>query len=388
MSETSEAKISQTRQRLRELMPVAEKWAYFDHAGVSPVPLPTVDAMNSWLRELSTEGDTIWPEWSKKVRETRRSAARLLGAEVKEIALMPSTTAGINLVAEGLPWQAGDNVVTLADEFPSNLYPWMHLERFGVETRQVPTENGKVDLDLFESHCDERTRVVTISWIGYSTGCRRDLCAFSEIARRHDALFFVDAIQGVGVFPLDVSQVDVDCLAADGHKWMLGPEGAGIAFVRASCLDRLETHNVGWNSVAHSHDFSHIELKFKDSAERFEGGTLNMGGFIALGTSLQLLLELGIDNVSATILDFTDQLAELLRQRGAEIVSPWLAEQRSGIVSCVFAGHDPMAIRNHCLEHSVAMNCRGGRLRISAHAYNDQQDLERLATALDTLPLS
>lgn len=386
MSEVSQSTIEKSRQELRKLMPVTEKWAYFDHAGVAPVPLSAVEAMTKWLREVSTEGDTIWPDWSRQVNQTRRTAAELLGASVKEIALMPSTTAGINLVAEGLPWREGDNVVTLADEFPSNLYPWMHLERLGVETRRVPTTNGEVNLDQFESHCDERTRVVTISWIGYSNGCRRDLAAFSEIARRHNALFFVDAIQGVGVFPLDVGQIDIDCLAADGHKWMLGPEGAGIAYVSSSCLDQLQPMNVGWNSVAHSQDFSHIELKFKDSAERYEGGTLNMGGFIGLGASLRLLLELGVENIAATILDFTDQLADVLRQHGAEVVSPWQPEQRSGIVSCVFPGRDPMAIRKHCLEHGVALNCRGGRLRISAHAYNDQQDLERLSSALDALP--
>lgn len=167
---------------------------------------------------------------------------------------------------------------------------------------------------------------------------------------------------------------------------MLGPEGAGIAYVSAACMDQLRPLNVGWNSVAHSQDFSHIELKFKETAERYEGGTLNMGGFIALGASLRLLYDLGTENIAATILDFTDHLAELLQQRGAEIASPWQREQRSGIVSCEFPDRDPLAIRKHCLEHGVAMNCRGGRLRISAHAYNDQQDLERLASALDALP--
>ena len=386
MNQGTDTAIESTRHKLRELMPVSQKWAYFDHAGVAPIPTSTVEAMHTWMHEVSQEGDTIWPQWSRQVNQTRRTAAEMLGASVEEIALMPSTTAGINLVAEGFPWQAGDNIVTLADEFPSNLYPWMNLEKLGVETRRVPTNKGQVDLDEFESHCDQHTRVISISWIGYSNGCRRDLAAFSEIARRHDALFFLDAIQGVGVFPLNLQEVEIDCLAADGHKWMLGPEGAGIAFVRHRWLEKLKPLNVGWNSVAHSQDFSHVELNLKNSAERYEGGTLNMGGFIGLGSSLKLLADLGVENVSATILDFNDRLAALLQEYGAEIASPWLPEQRSGIVSFEFPGHDSNTLRKHFLQHQVALNCRGGRLRMSAHAYNNEQDLQRVSNALQALP--
>ena len=386
MTNVSADNISDTRRRLRELMPVARKWAYLDHAAVAPIPQPARDAMQTWLNQACDEGDTVWLDWARQVRDTRQIAAELMGASTNEIALVPSTTAGINFVAEGFPWQAGGNVVTLDDEFPSNLYPWLHLERLGVETRRVQTRNGDVDLDEFESHCDERTQVVSISWVGYSNGCRRDLDAFSKIARRHGALFFVDAIQGLGVFPLDVGQVDIDCLAADGHKWMLGPEGAGVAYVRQDCLEKLRPVNVGWNSVVHAQDFSRIELKIKSSAERYEGGTLNMGGFIALGASLRLLHELGTKNVAATILDFTDQLTTLLQEFDAQVFSPWQLESRSGIVSFELAGRDSNAVRKHCLQNGVAMNCRAGRLRISAHAYNDEQDLERLRAALASLP--
>ena len=328
----------------------------------------------------------MWLDWARQVRECRRTAAELIGAKDSEIALVPSTTTGINFVAEGFPWQAGDNVVTLDDEFPSNIYPWLHLERLGVETRRVPTRNGAVDLDEFASHCDEQTRVVSISWVGYANGCRRDLDAFAEIAHRRDALFFVDAIQGLGVFPLDVSKTPIDCLAADGHKWMLGPEGAGIALVRESCLDKLRPLNVGWNSVVHSSDFSRIELKLKQSAERYEGGSLNMGSFIALGASLKLLHELGVENVAASILDFTATLKDALGGFDAKVFSPWEEAARSGIVSFELPGQDSEQVRKHCLQHGVALNCRAGRLRISAHAYNDDHDLERLITALKALP--
>lgn len=374
--------VESTRERLRAEIPVTEKWAYFDHAAVAPISGPAQRVMQAWVEQAATEGDTVWLDWARQVKATRASAAELINADVDEVALVPHTTAGINLVAEGVDWQAGDNVVTLDDEFPSNLYPWMHLERSGVETRVVPTTLGHVDLDQLANYCDERTRVVTVSWVGYANGCRRDVDAIGEIAHRHGALFFLDAIQGLGVFPLDVKQSPVDCLAADGHKWMLSPEGAGIAYISRECLEKLTPTGVGWNSVVHSGDYSRIELELKPSAARYEGGSHNMVGFIALGASLQLLLDLGTEQVAATILDTTDRLADQLSNLGAVLCSPRSAAASSGILSVELPGSDPMAVRRALHDQGVAVACRAGRLRVSAHAYNNEADCARL---IDTL---
>ncbi|NOZ40176.1 MAG: aminotransferase class V-fold PLP-dependent enzyme [Planctomycetes bacterium] len=376
------AEIESTRTRLREQMPVTKKWAYLDHAAVAPLSGPAQLAMGSWLEQAAEEGDTVWLDWARQVNETRAAAAELIGADTDEIALVPHTTAGINLVAEGLDWQPGDNVVTLDDEFPSNIYPWMHLQRLGVETRRVPTTHGRVDLDQLASHCDERTRVVSVSWVGYANGCRRDLDAIAGIAHRRDALFFVDAIQGLGVFPLDVTKTPIDCLAADGHKWLLSPEGAGIAYIRRECLSRLTPTSVGWNSVVHAADFSRIELDLKPTAARYEGGSHNMAGFLALGASLRMLLDAGVENIATAILELTDRAAEELTQVGAVICSPRSADTSSGILSIELPSCDPVAVRRHCLAQGVALACRAGRIRISAHAYNNEEDLTRLLNAL------
>jgi selenocysteine lyase/cysteine desulfurase len=378
----SEQQIAKVRSELRAAMPVARKWAYFDHAAVAPIPTPAVEALENWLREAAEEGDTVWGAWARQLAATRTAAAELIGAAEDEIALVTNTTAGINLVAEGFPWQAGDNVVTLDDEFPANVYPWLNLESRGVETRRVPTTEGRVELDQLAACCDARTRVVSVSWVGYANGCRRDLVAIAEIAHRHEAIFLVDAIQGLGVFPLNVVEANIDCLSADGHKWLLGPEGAGIAYVSRACLDRLRPVGVGWNSVVHASDYGRIELKLKPSAARYEGGTHNMAGFLALGACMRLLLSLGVENLAATILDFTDQAAASLKELGAVIHSPWQTAARSGIVSFELPGRDPVALRKHCLARQVALNCRAGRLRISPHAYNDEHDLKRLIEAL------
>ena len=314
----------------------------------------------------------------------------MIGAQSNEIALVPNTTMGITLVAEGLDWRAGDNVVILADEFPSNAYPWLNLERRAVETRRLATDGGRLDLNKLAESCDARTRIVSISWVGYSTGYRQNLGPIAELVHQRGALLMVDAIQGLGAFPLDVRKEQIDFLAADGHKWMLGPEGAGVAYIAREHLDQLRPIGVGWNSVVHAHDFSRIELRFKPSAARFEGGSQNTAGLMALGASLKLLTSLGIENVATAILAVTDQACMRLRDLGARILShrdsqPGGHDPRSGIVIFELDGHDPRAVRQHCLDHHVAVACRGGRLRISPHAYNNEEDLDRLIEALQTV---
>ena len=367
---------------LRAQMPVAAKWAYFDHAAVAPLPSPSQQAVAEWAQQAALEGDTCWPEWNRRVENARTLAARLLGAESDEVALVHSTTEGIGLVAEGYPWRTGDNVVTLENEFPSNLYPWMNLASRGVETRRVRPPDGRVDLARLAAACDARTRIISVSWVGYVSGWRSDLDAMVELARKAGALLFVDAIQGLGVFPLDVKNTPIDFLAADGHKWLLGPEGAGLFYLRREHLDLLRPIGVGWHSVEHASDYSHIELKLKSTAARYEGGTQNMVGFLGLAESLQLLVDLGHAAIGRRVLDITDLACERLRQAGATIASHREGEHRSGIVSFEMPGQNSTALRQRALAAGVAMSARGGKLRISPHAYVNEDDIERLIDAI------
>jgi len=386
MSVVSNKNAEDARRRLREQMPVAAKWAYFDHAAVSPITAPAAAAMVQWVRQSSAEGDAIWPEWAAGIRETRQAAARLIGAETDEITLVPNTTTGINLVAEGLDWRSGDNVVTLADEYPSNLYPWMNQAHRGVETRLVPTADGRVDYDQLAAHCDERTRVITVSWVAFSNGCRRDLKTIGEIAARRGALFFVDAIQGLGAFPLDVRETPIDFLAADGHKWLLGPEGAGLAYIRRDRLPLLRPIGVGAHSVVQGSDYTKIELRVKENASRYEGGALNVPGMLGFGASVELLQSLGMENVAAAVLQITDHACEELANLGLRVISPRNGDERSGIVSFEYPDADLTALRRHCLQQGVALACRAGRVRISPHAYNNHEDVDRLINALHSYP--
>jgi len=376
------AKQSSDWDEFRRQMPVAKKWAYLDHAAVAPLPSPARAALAGWADEAAENGDISCPIWSRQVEELRALSARMIGAEPAEIALVRNTTEGINLVAQGFPWRAGDNCVTLADEFPSNQYPWMQLADRGVETRRVPAEEGRVDLDRVAAACDRRTRVVTVSWVSYSSGWRNDMDRLAEIAHSRGALLFVDAIQGLGVFPLDVRRTPVDFLAADGHKWLLGPEGAGVFFTRRGHLDLLRPIGIGWNSVVHSHDFGRIELILKDSAARYEGGSQNTAGMIALGASMSLLQRFGPQALEGRIFEITDLACQRLAEIGAVVVSDRRLEHKSGIVVFELPGKDPEAVRRECLEQGVVLSCRAGRLRVSPHAYNNAADIDRLIEAL------
>lgn len=366
----------------RRQMPVTEKWAYFDHAAVSPLPEPTRAVLTAWADDAAHNGDVSWPEWARQVEGLRQQAAQLIGAQPDEIALIRNTTEGINFVAEGFPWQSGDNVVLPTDEFPSNQYPWMALAQRGIEVRRIPAEEGGVSLDRIAAACDDRTRVVAISWVSYSNGWRHNLDQLAEMAHRCGALLFVDAIQGLGVFPLNVSQTPVDFVAADGHKWLLGPEGAGIFFIRRQHLPLLRPVGLGWNSVAHAYDFNRIELVLKDSAARYEGGSQSIVGMLALQASLGLLSQFGPAALSKRIIEVTDWACQRLSKIGAVLHTRREAGHQSGILSFSFPGRDPTELRQHCLARGIVLSCRASRLRLSPHAYNNEEDLERLIEAL------
>ncbi len=368
--------------RMRSQMPVADRFAYFDHAAVAPLSQMARQAIMQWCNQATAEGDTVWPGWHQRVEEARALAARLLGADEAEVALVHSTTEGITLVAEGYPWQVGDNVVTLENEFPSNQYPWLNLASRGVETRRVSPRDGRVDLARLEAACDARTRIIAASWVGYLSGWRTDLDALVELTHRRGALLCVDAIQGLGVFPLDVKATPIDFLAADGHKWLLGPEGAGLFYLRREHLDLLRPIGVGWHSVVRSSDYGHIELDLKPNAARYEGGTQNMVGFIGLAASIEMLLEYGTAAIGRRILDITDLASERLQQCGAALSSQREGDHRSGIVSFEMPGRDSLELKRRLMSAGVVTSARSGKLRISPHAYINAGDIDRLIDGL------
>jgi selenocysteine lyase/cysteine desulfurase len=369
-------------QTLRGEFPVTARWAFLDHAAVAPLTARARRALAEWADDLAENGVTAEPRWLKRVEEVRGLFGRLLGADPLDLAFVKNTTDGIGLVAEGFPWRPGDNVVTAAEEYPSNLYPWMNLAGRGVEVRTVPSRDGRVCIDDLRAAMDSRTRLVTLSFVEYASGFRNDLDAVGALCRERGVYFFVDAIQGLGVLPLDVRQTPVDFLSADGHKWLLGPEGAGVFYVRRELLDLLHPVGVGWNSVVSGFDFARVDFTLKPHAGRWEGGSLNVAGITALGASLGLLFEVGMPAVATRVLDLTDYLCERAASAGVEVYSSRRPGDKSGIVSLVVPGADPRQVVRRCRDNGIAVAHRAGRVRVSPHCYNSTDDLERLLELL------
>jgi selenocysteine lyase/cysteine desulfurase len=367
---------------LRDEMPVTRHWAFFDHAAVAPLSGRAQQALTAWAADLAENGVAHDPQWVRRVGEVRELCGRLLNADPLDIAFIKNTSEGIGIVAEGYPWHSGDNVVIAEDEYPANRYPWMNLAGRGVEVRAVPSRGGRVLLDDLRAALDGRTRVVSLSFVEYATGFRNDLDAVGGLCRERGVHFFVDAIQGLGVLPLDVSRTPLDFLAADGHKWLLGPEGAGILWVRRELVDLLHPVGVGWNSVVGARDFGRIDFRLKPHAGRWESGSLNVAGITALGASLEWLLGLGIPAVTARVLELTDYLCARAPAAGLEVFSSRAADERSGIVSLAAPGADVRELVRRCRAGGILINHRAGRLRVSPHCYNTTEEIDRLLAAM------
>ncbi len=370
---------------MRSQFPAAAEMAYLNHAAVAPLPAPCRRRMEDYLDELSRFGAAHYPAAPfALLQRARELGGRLMGASPDDVFMVRSTTQGIGVAATGIPYRDGDNVVIVEGEFPANVRPWRALRKRGVEVRMVPQREGRVGLDDLAAAADDRTAALSISFVQFVSGFRVDLTAVADIAHRHDALFVVDAIQGLGVMPLHVERMGIDFLSADSHKWMLGPEGVGLGYASARARDRIEQALEGWMGLARPFNFSDPDQPLRATAARYEEGAYNFAGIHGMVGSLELLLGLGVDAISRRILDLTDDLADRLIARGWTILSPRAHDgEKSGILSVTHDRLDFDRLDVRLLERGAFVTVRGGALRISPHAYNDEGDLAVLLEALD-----
>jgi selenocysteine lyase/cysteine desulfurase len=368
---------------LRSEFPITRRWAFFDHAAVAPLTGRAQQALTEWATDMAENGDVHESQWVRRVEAVRGLFGQLLHADPLDIAFVKNTSEGIGIVAEGFPWKAGDNIITATEEYPANIYPWMNLAGRGVEVRMLASRDRRLWVDDLRALLDERTRIVSLSFVEFASGFRNDLDTIGTLCRERGVYFFVDGIQGLGVLPLDLERTPVDFLAADGHKWLLGPEGAGIFYIRRELVDLLHPVGIGWNSVIGCRDFSRIDFRLKPNAGRWESGTLNMGGISALGASVELLLGIGIPAITERVLELTDYLCTRAEQAGLEVYSSRQPEDQSAIVSLLVPGADLRALVYDCRQQGIVINQRAGRLRLSPHCYNTHEEIDRF---LDVLP--
>lgn len=367
--------------------PLADDLIYLNHAAVAPWPRRTADAIARFAEENTRRGAQNYPLWMKIEAELRAQLARLINAPAAaDIALLKSTSEGLSLIAGGLNWAPGDNIVSFAGEFPSNRVPWESLAPQGVELRLAPMEPDAADPEraLFDL-CDQRTRLLSISSVQFTSGFRADLERIGAFCRERDILFCVDAIQSLGALPFDAQACQADFVAADGHKWMLGPEGLALFYCRAELRERLRLQQFGWHMVAQAGNYGASGWQPAADARRFECGSPNLLGTHGLHASLSLLLETGIDSVAAALLERTDYLYELYRQQGFEIASPLAPERRSGIASFRVPGQDQERLHRELMARGVICAYRGGGIRFSPHFYTPVEQLAEAVSIVSSL---
>src|SRR5579872_6240585 len=314
--------------RYRSEFPVTESLIYLNHAAVAPLCKPAALAMQQLAEDALRFGSLHYDQWLAAYEGLRQAAARLIGASPREIAIVKNTSEGIATVAIGIDWKPGDRIVAFEEEFPANFLPWKKLEAEGVRITWLSIYDP---LDKIDAAC-EGARLLTISFVQYLSGYRADLNAIGEICRRRGCFFFVDAIQGLGAFPLDVERARIDALAADGHKWLLGPEGCGILYIRREAQDGIRPVEFGWTNVAAYNDYASRDLALRSDAGRYECGTLNTIGCYGLRAAIEFLLEIGIERIAPVVQALADQLADGAVRKGYELSVERTPENGAGIV--------------------------------------------------------
>lgn len=374
-----------TWQNWRDEFPVTETYIYMNHAGVAPLSRRVQDAMVGFMEDATLHGAVHADAWAETAEVCRTRAAQLINADATEIAFMKNTTQGILIAANGIDWQAGDNVVTTAVEFPANVYPWWSLkERYGVRTRMVPERDGRIHVEDIAAMIDTRTRVLTISHVEFASGFRNDIKALGELCKARDIWFVVDAIQGLGVVEVDVKSCHIDILAADGHKWLLAPEGAAIFYCANEKREQLINTNIGWSSVVNPRDFLNYDLTQQPNATRFEEGSYNSVGLYGLNVAIELLLDIGIPAIEVRVLGLTARLIDGLQAKGYRVRTPKTDSERAGIVILESDRYTPTEIYETLYNENIITAERGSGVRISPHFYNTASEVNRL---LEVLPV-
>jgi cysteine desulfurase/selenocysteine lyase len=369
-------------ENIRKEFPVVEELIFFDHARVAPLPKRVRKVVTEFVDDATRYGTAHYETWIGEIEKARKSFARLINAGTDEVAFVKNTSEGLAIVANGLDWKSGDNVVIPDIEFPANVYPWWNLKRLGLETRMVQSVEGHVLFDDLVRQVDARTRLISISSVECNSGFRCDLNRIGTFCKDKGILFCVDAIQSLGILPMDVKRDHIDFLSADGHKWMLSVEGLGGFYISKEVLEKVYPVTVGWGNMVNASDFMNYEFNFKPSAQRFEEGSLNTMSIHAFGAALDLLLETGVKNIEKKIMALGDSIIEQLNQRGLKVYSSTRPEERSGNIAFVM-NQNTSQLYEWMLKNKVKLTVRDGLVRVSPHFYNSEGEVSRFFDLLD-----
>ncbi|MDX2425816.1 MAG: aminotransferase class V-fold PLP-dependent enzyme [Cycloclasticus sp.] len=351
---------------------------YLNHAAVAPWPCRTEQAVNAFCRENVTIGSKKYANWLKVETHLKKQLASLINAEsVDEIALVKNTSEALSFVAYGLDWNAGDNVITSDEEFPSNMIPWESLANQGVTVKKTALKGLSDPTDALIQQIDQRTRLLTISSVQYASGLRVDLERLGQACQKNGVLFCIDAIQSIGAFPFDVQKYQADFVMADGHKWMLGPEGLAVFYCRLQALDKLKLTQFGWHMVEDMGNYDTPLWTTAKSARRFECGSPNMLSIHALSASIGLLLETGMDNVAANVIARGQYVIDKVKQNASLTLLTNPDKNGNNIIVFKSSNDDTDRLFDYLTTHNVVCAKRGGGIRFSPHFYTPTDVIDR-----------
>jgi len=366
-------------EQYRGEFPVTERLVYLNHAAVAPLSRRAADAMKHLADDALLYGSLHYDQWMATYEGVRAATARLIGASPAEIALVKNTSEGVATVAIGVGWKPGDRIVAFREEFPANYYPWKRLEAQGVQVEWLSCCDP---LERIEQAA-RGARLLAISFVQYLSGFKADLAAIGEICHRHGVFFLVDAIQGLGAFPLDVEKMHIDALAADGHKWLLGPEGCGILYVRRDRQDEIDPVEFGWTNVAGYADYSSRDMTLRQDAGRYEPGTLNTIGCYGLRAAIEFLLEVGVERIGPAVQRLADIVAAGARSKGYELLGERNGANGAGIVSIRNPQVDSRVVVRNLRDAGFSAAPRQGWVRVSPHFYISPAEIDAF---VDVLP--
>jgi cysteine desulfurase/selenocysteine lyase len=362
-----------------------ESLIYLNHAAVAPWPRRTVDAVRVFAEENAATGARDYGVWLQTEQALKAQLGRLVNAaSASEIALVKNTSEALSVVAYGLTWLPGDNVVITDQEFPSNRIVWESLAKYGVETRAAALAGESPPEHAILACIDEHTRLLSVSSVQYATGLRLDLERLGAACHERGVLFCVDAIQSLGAVDFDVQSCQADFVMADGHKWMLGPEGLALFYCRAAVMDRLELQQYGWHMVEHHGNFDSPVWRLASSARRFECGSPNMLGIHALHASLSLLLGIGMPAIEQRVTENSRQLLDYFSARGDAfwVITPTEPGRYAGIVTFQPLREPLGELYERLRNANIICALRGGGIRFSPHFYTPRAQLERVLQLL------
>jgi selenocysteine lyase/cysteine desulfurase len=366
----------------RHEFPVANDKIFLAHGGDCPLPRRVADAVAQYARNATT-GDQEKFVYPKILSDGRKVAAQILSCKPEEVAFVGPTSLALSFIASGLKFRRGDNVLIYFDDYPSNVYPWMALAEQGVEVRLMNTRGlGLIRPKDVTGQVDEKTRLVALASCHFISGYRLDVDSIGSFLRARNILFCLDAIQTVGAFPMSTAHVDM--LAADAHKWLLGPCGAGVMYVRDSVQETLNPPIYGWHNVRCPEFVAQEQLVLRSGAARYEAGTHNLLGLVGLVTAMEMLLEIGLENIARELLRKRAWLVPALEAKGCNVLHADAApENCSGITSFHQPERDPAALHQKLLDAGIITSLRTDRkgqkyIRLSPHFYNTDTELQRV----------